>query len=70
MGLRFAYAESVCALASLVRRFEVLPPKGLDRSASASFEDVKRHVLKTWPSMTIRPVNGLVRLRPLDGRDA
>lgn len=65
IGLRFAYAESVCILASLVRRFEVLPAKGKDRSAFASFEDMKRHMLKTWPELTITPVNGLVRLRPL-----
>lgn len=65
IGLRFAYAESICILAMLVRRFEILPAKGRERHTFANFEDMKRFMLKTWPELTITPVNGLVQLRPL-----
>lgn len=65
IGMRFAYAESVCILANLVRLFEILPARCKKRGAFASFEDMKRYMLKTWPEITTKPVNGFVSLRPL-----
>ncbi|KAJ7468042.1 cytochrome P450 [Mycena latifolia] len=60
IGQRFALTESVCALASLVRSYNISVP---DHLASKSFEEQKRLLLGWRPSITSTPTNCVVRLR-------
>ncbi|THH05032.1 hypothetical protein EW145_g5094 [Phellinidium pouzarii] len=64
IGKRFASVESVCLLASLVRRYEVLPVE--DARKFASQEEFKRHMLTWSAGLTIGPMNVFVKLRRLD----
>ncbi|KAF7360213.1 Cytochrome P450 [Mycena venus] len=63
IGQRFALAESVCMLASLVRRYEILVPKHL---AGKSFSEQKRTLLKWKPGVTVTPTDCVVRLKRRD----
>ncbi|KAJ7468039.1 cytochrome P450 [Mycena latifolia] len=60
IGQRFALTESVCALASLVRSYNISVP---DHLASKSFEEQKRLLLGWKPLITSTPTNCVVRLR-------
>ncbi|EGO26310.1 hypothetical protein SERLADRAFT_463220 [Serpula lacrymans var. lacrymans S7.9] len=60
IGQRFAYTESVCILASLVDRYEVLLPENLMHKP---FEEQKEKMLKWTHSITLIPTNANVRLR-------
>ncbi|KAF9443653.1 cytochrome P450 [Macrolepiota fuliginosa MF-IS2] len=60
IGQRFAITESVCIIASIVRRYEILLPEdviGLD------FEEQKRRLTRWRPGITIIPTNARVRFR-------
>lgn len=62
LGTKFATAESVCILAALVRRYEVLPFEDLGKDKS--FEEYKQRLLKWMAALTITPTNAFVNLRP------
>lgn len=59
IGQRFAVTESICILASLVRRYEIRIPDDL---RSKSFEDQRRLMLHWFPMITNTPTNARVRL--------
>ncbi|KAI0052197.1 cytochrome P450 [Auriscalpium vulgare] len=60
LGSRFALAESVCTLACLVRRYEILLPNHVVKMDIAS----RRAWLTKWTTgVTITPVNAMVKLR-------
>jgi len=63
IGQRFALTESVCTLASLVRRYEISVP---DYLAGKPFEEQKRLLLKWKPVLTPTPLNCVVQLRRRD----
>ncbi|KAJ7468050.1 cytochrome P450 [Mycena latifolia] len=63
VGQRFALAESVCALASLVRSYDISVP---DHLGSKSFEEQKRLMLRWKLGVTSTPTNCVVRLRCRD----
>ncbi|KAF8186829.1 cytochrome P450 [Mycena galopus ATCC 62051] len=63
IGQRFSLTESVCTLASLVRRYEIFVPDGL---ATKSFEEQKSILLGYKPRLTLVPTNCVVRLRRRD----
>ncbi|KAJ8482549.1 hypothetical protein ONZ45_g14909 [Pleurotus djamor] len=52
IGQRFATTESTCIIASLVRKYEILPPEDI---RELSFEDQKRIMLKSIPGITLTP---------------
>ncbi|KAJ7118625.1 cytochrome P450 [Mycena crocata] len=60
IGQRFALTESVCALASLVRRYEIVVPEHI---AAKPFEEQKRLLLRWKPGVTITPTDCVVQLR-------
>ncbi|KAJ6557982.1 cytochrome P450 [Mycena capillaripes] len=60
IGQRFALTESVCILASLVRRYEISVPAHL---AAKPFDEQKRVLLKWKPVVTPTPTNCVVQLR-------
>ncbi|KAJ7774471.1 cytochrome P450 [Mycena maculata] len=60
IGQRFALTESVCALANLVRRYEIRVPGHL---AGKPFAEQKRSLLRWKPGVTITPTNCEVQLR-------
>ena len=62
LGMRFSMTESVCILANLVRRFEVLPTEELARFSSK--QEMKCCALKARPGMTMTQVNTFVKLNP------
>lgn len=60
IGQRFATTESICIIASIVRRYEILLPEdmlGLD------FEEQKRRLAEWKPGVTIVPANARLRFR-------
>ncbi|KAJ7918480.1 cytochrome P450 [Mycena leptocephala] len=63
IGKHFAVTESCCALASLVRRYEISVP---DHLAGKSLAEQKRVLLKWKPGVTITPTDCVVRLRRRD----
>ena len=70
LGKRFAYAESICILALLVRRFVVrLPAEDEAEYAKdgADREAMKRRLLRGIPWATVAPANAIVRLEPYEG---
>ncbi|KAJ6472655.1 cytochrome P450 [Mycena vulgaris] len=60
IGQRFALAESVCALASLVRRYAICVP---DELRARPFEEQAARLLRWTPGVTITPTDCVVRLR-------
>ncbi|KAJ6628016.1 cytochrome P450 [Mycena sp. CBHHK59/15] len=60
IGQRFATTESVCALASLVRNYEILIP---DNLKGKSLDEQKASLLKWKPGATIVPTDCFVQLR-------
>ncbi|KAJ6557996.1 cytochrome P450, partial [Mycena capillaripes] len=60
IGQRFALTESVCTLASLVRRYEICVP---DHLAAEPLEEQRRLLLQYKPMLTLVPTNCVVRLR-------
>ncbi|KAJ7634646.1 cytochrome P450 [Roridomyces roridus] len=60
VGQRFALAEGVCILASLVRRYEIILPSHL---VEKPFEEQRRLLLRWKPGLTIVPMDCRVRLR-------
>ncbi|KAJ7468028.1 cytochrome P450 [Mycena latifolia] len=60
IGQRFALAESVCALAMLVRTYAISVPDDL---RAQPFEAQKRALLRWKPGVTITPTDCVVRLR-------
>ncbi|KAJ7269650.1 cytochrome P450 [Mycena rebaudengoi] len=60
IGQRFALTESVCALASLVRNYEIDIPDSL---RALPLEEQKRLLLKWEPGVTMTPTNCSVKLR-------
>ena len=63
IGSRFAMIESVCILALLVRRFEVLIPADLDKE-HVGLEEKKKVLLAWTTGVTLVPTGSRVRLRP------
>ncbi|KAJ7100094.1 cytochrome P450 [Mycena belliarum] len=63
IGQRFALTESVCALAMLVRAYEICVP---DHLLGKPFEEQKSALLRWKPGVTITPTNCTVRLRRRD----
>lgn len=57
IGQRYALAESVCILASVVRRYEVLLPEGVAR------KDAGDRLLKWKAAVTLTPLSAEVRFR-------
>lgn len=66
IGQRFAIAESVCVLARLVRRYEILLPEGPRGATGRGREEALREALAWTTGVTITPTNARVRLRRLD----
>ncbi|EGO03674.1 hypothetical protein SERLA73DRAFT_101917 [Serpula lacrymans var. lacrymans S7.3] len=60
IGQRFALTESICILASLVHRYEVLIPENLMHKP---FEEQREAMLNWTPGLTLVPTNANVRLR-------
>ncbi|KAJ7689403.1 cytochrome P450 [Mycena rosella] len=60
IGQRFALAESVCALAMIVRSYTVCLP---DHLQGKPLEEQKRVLLRWKPGVTITPTDCVVRLR-------
>ncbi|TFK34437.1 cytochrome P450 [Crucibulum laeve] len=60
IGQRFAITESLCVLASLVRKYEIILPDDLQ---GKPLEEQKRSLLHWTPSVTITPTGARVRLR-------
>jgi cytochrome P450 len=60
IGQRFAFAELVCVIALLIRRYEILVPVSLERK---TVEEKKRHMLAWVPAVTATPVNAQVRVK-------
>ncbi|EGO03712.1 hypothetical protein SERLA73DRAFT_175316 [Serpula lacrymans var. lacrymans S7.3] len=60
IGQRFALTESVCILASLVRRYEVLLPENMMHKP---FDEQRETMLKWAPGVTLIPTNANIRLR-------
>jgi cytochrome P450 len=60
IGQRFAVTESVCILAHIVRRYEILVPEDLDSKTPA---EQRKSLLQWTPGITITPRNARVRLR-------
>ncbi|KAJ7247919.1 cytochrome P450, partial [Mycena haematopus] len=60
IGQRFALAESVCLIASLVRNYEILVPQNL---RGKPFEEQRKEMLRWWPGATMTPANCVVSLR-------
>jgi len=59
MGQRFALAETVGILASVVRRYQIRVPDAL---ANKPFEEQKETLLKWTTGITLTPVNAQVKL--------
>ncbi|KAI0066984.1 cytochrome P450 [Artomyces pyxidatus] len=60
IGSRFSLTESVCTLACLVRRYEILPPPNVAKMGA----EERMHWLTKWTTgITITPVNALVTFR-------
>lgn len=60
IGQRFSLTESVCVLASIVRRYEILVPGYLEGKALA---EQKKDLLQWIPRVTSALTNGYVRFR-------
>ncbi|KAH7912385.1 cytochrome P450 [Hygrophoropsis aurantiaca] len=60
IGQRFALTESVCILANVVRRYEILVPDDL---ATKSIQEQKDALLKWTTGVTITPTNARVKFR-------
>ncbi|EKM76767.1 hypothetical protein AGABI1DRAFT_131058 [Agaricus bisporus var. burnettii JB137-S8] len=60
IGQRFAITESVCIIASVVRRYEVLLPQDV---LAMKLEEQERRLLDWKPGMTIIPANARVRFK-------
>ncbi|KAJ7800400.1 cytochrome P450 [Mycena olivaceomarginata] len=60
IGQRFAQTESVCALACLVRTYEISVP---ERLRAKPFEEQKRSLLSWVPGVTMTPTNCVVDLK-------
>jgi hypothetical protein len=60
IGQRFALSETVCVLALLIRKWEVLVPVSLEEK---TMEEKKSHMLNWIPGPTIIPANAGVRLK-------
>jgi len=60
IGQRFAFAELVCVVALLIRRYEILVPASLEQKA---MEEKKGHMLAWVPAVTATPVNARVRVK-------
>jgi len=60
MGSRFAMTESVCILALLVRRYEIVVPSDIESLAQS---EQRRILLKWVTGATIIPTGSRVRLR-------
>jgi len=60
IGQRFALSETVCVLALLIRRWEVLVPVSLE---GKTMEEKKSHMLRWIPGLTTIPANAGVRLK-------
>ena len=64
IGQRFALTESVCFLAALARRYEILPSEEHPVGASkADMEAYRRRMLKWTTGITVTPVDAFVKLR-------
>lgn len=65
IGSRFALVESVCILAILLRRFEVLlPPEAIKmQDAGKSWDEVYKWMTKWTIGVTIQPVNAKVGVK-------
>lgn len=61
LGQKFAMTESVCLLACLVRRYEILLPADVD--VGSLTEADKRRLLAWKTGVTITPANAFVKLR-------
>ena len=60
IGQQFALTESVCVLASIVRRYEILVPQHLQ---SLPHEEQKKEMLHWFQLVTMTPTQSLLRLR-------
>ena len=60
IGQRFALAETVCVLALLIRRYEVLVPVSLEEK---TMEEKKRQMLAWTPGLSMAPANARVRVK-------
>ena len=60
IGQRFALSETVCVLALLIRKWEILVPASLE---GKTMEEKKSHMLRWIPGPTIIPANAGVRLK-------
>ena len=60
IGQRFALSETVCVIALLIRRWEVLVPALLE---GQTMEEKMSHMLRWMPGLTIIPANPGVRLK-------
>jgi len=60
IGQRFALSETVCVLALLIRKWEVLVPASLE---GKTMEEKKSRMLGWIPGPTIIPANAGVRLK-------
>jgi len=63
LGQRFALAESICILASIIRRYEVLLP---EKFAGATTEEARRRLFTWTTGITLTPTNTFVRFRKID----
>jgi hypothetical protein len=63
LGQQFALAESVCILAAIVRRYEILVPQDLQ---SLSREKKEKEMLDWYCRATVTPTGARVRLRRRD----
>ncbi|KAJ7031965.1 cytochrome P450 [Mycena alexandri] len=63
IGQRFALTESVCALASVVRRYKISLPDDL---AGKPFAEQKKLLLRWKPGVTLTPTHCVVRLARRD----
>ena len=59
IGQRFAVAEMIGVIASVVRRYEILVP---DDIANKPFGEQKEVLLKWTPGISLTPVNARVKL--------
>ena len=60
LGERFAITESICILANVVRKYEILIP---DELKSKSLEERKKTLLHWIPKLTLTPQNAHVVFR-------